>query len=306
MVKGLFKNSSAFVQILLLFLFVILGVLFGESLHRGFLFLQNGFSMEGVNESMLNMQGNAQLLRQSFFFQALCGFFLPALILSWLFSDDVRHYLHTEQGFSGSVMMLTVLGIIFLIPFQNAVIYWTQQIPLPESLKAVEVKITQWEEQAQQMVGLVLTTDKYLTFLTNLLIVAVFTAVGEEFLFRGVLLNIFKKVFKNPHVAIWTVGIIFSFVHFQFYGFFARAILGAYLGYLLYYSKSIWIPVLAHFTQNAIGVIGFYSVKDPEMLKKIDLVGVGSTSWVAVLSLALFTITFTLLIKKCKSQDFPS
>ncbi len=199
-----------------------------------------------------------------------------------------------------------MLSVIFLIPFLNAVVYWTQQIPLPESLKAIESMIVQWEEQAQQTLEMVLITDNYLTFLTNLLIIAVFTAIGEEFLFRGVLQRIFGKVFKNPHAVIWTVGIIFSIIHFQFYGFFARAFLGVYLGYLLYYSKSIWIPVLAHFTQNAIGVIGYYSIKDPELMKEIDQIGVGSTSWAALLSLALFSITFALLIKKCKSQDFLS
>ena len=296
--KGFLKNTSFFIQILLLFLIVIFGISFAYYLHCGFLFIQNGFSWSEAKETMLHLDENAQLLRQSFFFQTLCCFFFPALILSWIFSDNVRRYLHTEQGFSSGIMTLTILSVLFLMPFLNAVINWTQQtIHFPNI-------IVRLEEQMQQAEGMVLTTDKYLTFLTNLLIIAVFVAVGEEFFFRGVLQNIFSKVFKNPHAVIWTVGIIFSFVHFQFYGFFARAFLGVYLGYLLYYSKSIWIPVLAHFTQNAMGVISFYSIRDPELLKKADEVGVGSTSWVAWVSLALFSITFALLIRKCKSQDF--
>ena len=297
--KGFLKNTSFYVQILFLFLIAIVGIFFSIYFHRGFLFIQNGFSWDKVNEAMSHLTENARLLRQSFFFQTLCVFVFSALILSWLFSDNVRQYLHTEQGFSGGVMILTILSIIFWMPFLNAVVYWTQQIPFPDI-------IVQMEKQTQQVEEMVLTTDKYLTFLTNLLIMAVFAAIGEEFLFRGVLQNIFSKVFKNPHAIIWTVGIIFSFVHFQFYGFFARAFLGVYLGYLLYYSKSIWVPVLAHFTQNAMGVISFYSIKDPELLKKVDEVGVGSTSWVALVSLALFSITFALLIRKCKSQDLLS
>lgn len=298
--KGSLKNTPALLQIFMLISIVVLGMSIGDLI---FVYVKNGFSLNGANEFISHINENAQLLRQSFFVQALC-FLFPALILSWLFSDDVRQYLHTEQGFSGGVMILTVLGVIFLVPFLNAVVYWTQQIPFPDSLKAVESQIAQWEEQAQQAEEMVLTTDKYLTFLMNLLIIAVLTAIGEEFLFRGVLQNIFSKVFKNPHAIIWTVGIIFSFMHFQFYGFFARAFLGAYLGYLLYYSKSIWVPVLAHLTQNAMGVISYYSIRDPELLKKVNEVGVGSTSWVALVSLALFSITFALLIRKCKSQDF--
>ena len=301
--KGFLKNASALLQIFILISAVMLGLVVGQYL---FAYVKNGFSLDGLDEFILHVKENTQLVRQSFFFQALFAFFFPALMLSWCFSDDVRQYLHTEQGFSGWVMTLTMLSIVFLAPFLNAVIDWTQQIPFPDSLKVVESKIAQWEEQAQQATEMVLITDKYLTFLTNLLIMAVFAAVGEEFLFRGVFQNIFCKVFKNPHAVIWTVGIIFSFAHFQFYGFFARAFLGVYLGYLLYYSKSIWVPVLAHFTQNAISVIGFYSIRDPELLEKMDQVGVGSTSWVAFLSLFLFSITFALLIRKCKSQDFLS
>ena len=301
--KGFLKNASAVSQIFILISTVILGMLAGEFL---FVFVKNNFSLDGLDKFMLHINENAQLLRHLLFFQTLFAFFFPALILSWCFGDDVRQYLHTEQGFSGQVMALVMLSILFLTPFLNAVVYWTHQIPFPDSLKIIESKMIQWEEQAQQTMEMVLITDKYLTFLTNLLIIAVFAAVGEEFLFRGVLQNIFSKVFKNPHVVIWTVGIIFSFIHFQFYGFFARAFLGAYLGYLLYYSKSIWVPVVAHFTQNAIGVISCYSIKDPELLKKMDEVGVGSTSWVALLSLVLFSITFALFIRKCKSQDFLS
>jgi membrane protease YdiL (CAAX protease family) len=315
--KGFLKDTSVFAQIFLLIAVVIFGMFVWQSLFVGFIYIKEGFNSGNIVEfvkqlnlyefaQQLNLNENAQLLRQSFFFQTLFVFFLPALILSWLFSDDVRGHLHTEQGFSGGVAALAVLGMVFLVPFTNAVVYWTQQIPFPDSLKAVASSIAQLEEQYQQIMEMVLTTDKYLTFLTNLLIIAVFVAIGEEFLFRGVLQNIFGKVFKNPHAVIWTVGIIFSFVHFQFYGFFARAFMGVYLGYLLYYSKSIWIPVLAHFTQNAIGVIGFYSVRDPELLKEIDTVGVGSTSWAAWLSLFLFSVTFVLLIRKCKAQNFLS
>ena len=304
--KGFLKNTSFYIQLLLLFLSVILGIIFGYHLLHGFLFIQNGFSWDAVNESILHINEDAQLMRQSLFFQTLCGFLFPALILSWSFSDDLRNYLSTEQTISGPVITLTILSIVFLMPFLNAVVYWTQQIPLPDSLKAIGTKITEWEEQAQRMTEMVLITDKYLAFLLNLLIVAVLAAIGEEFLFRGVLQNIFGKIFKNPHVIIWTVGIIFSIVHFQFYGFFARMFLGVYLGYLLYYSKSIWTPILAHFTNNATSVIGYYSIKDPEALEKIDQIGVGTTSWAALVSLVLFSITFVVLVRKCKSQNFLS
>ena len=67
---------------------------------------------------------------------------------------------------------------------------------------------------------------------------------------------------------IWIAAILFSAFHLQFYGFLPRMILGAYFGYLLYWSKSIWIPVFAHFVNNAFAVIGMSDsrLKDNEFV----------------------------------------
>ena len=300
--RGILKDSSFFFQMLILISTVIMGMIFGQYLFIGFAYLKSGFSVGDLNEFMSHVNGNAQLLRQSLFFQTVFAFFFPSLLIAYFFSDNTKEYLQTDQGFPGSVMLLTILSIIFVLPFLNATVYWSHQIAFPDSLKAIESKLIEWETQAQQLNNMILITDSYSDFLMNLLIVAVFAAVAEEFLFRGVLQNVFGKIFRNPHVVIWTVGIIFSIIHFQFYGFFARTFLGVYLGYLLYYTKSIWVPVLAHFTNNAIGVISYYSIKDPETFKKVDEVGTGSTSWLSLLSLCLFVVTVVVLIKKCKSQ----
>jgi membrane protease YdiL (CAAX protease family) len=64
---------------------------------------------------------------------------------------------------------------------------------------------------------------------------------------------------NNHHVVIWIVAILFSAIHLQFYGFVPRMILGAYLGYLVYWTKNIWVPVFAHFFHNAVAFIGMSS-----------------------------------------------
>ena len=59
----------------------------------------------------------------------------------------------------------------------------------------------------------------------------------------------------KPHLAIWLTAFIFSTIHFQFYGFIPRLLLGAYLGYLFYWSRSLWLPILAHFLHNALSIL---------------------------------------------------
>lgn len=81
-------------------------------------------------------------------------------------------------------------------------------------------------------------------------------AITEEFFFRGALQRLIGKWNPNPHFVIWNAAILFSAFHLQFYGFIPRMLLGAYLGYLLLWTRSIWIPIFAHFINNATAVIG--------------------------------------------------
>jgi len=98
-------------------------------------------------------------------------------------------------------------------------------------------------------------TDSVGNLLLNLLLIAALPAIGEEFFFRGALHDIFKRLFRNDHVAVWVGALLFSAGHVQFYGFFPRLLLGAFFGYLLVRTKNIWVSVLAHFANNAAVVL---------------------------------------------------
>ena len=101
-----------------------------------------------------------------------------------------------------------------------------------------------------------MTADTHVsTLLLNLLVCALLPAVCEEFFFRGSLQQVLLRWSKNTHVAIWLTGFIFSAIHFQIDGFVARWLLGAYLGYLLVWSGSLWLPILAHFLHNALSIL---------------------------------------------------
>jgi uncharacterized protein len=55
-------------------------------------------------------------------------------------------------------------------------------------------------------------------------------------------------------VAIWLTATLFSLLHFQFYGFVPRLLLGALFGYLYWWSGNLAVPVLAHFVNNGFTV----------------------------------------------------
>ena len=128
--------------------------------------------------------------------------------------------------------------------------------------------------------------------------------LAEEILFMGALLSIIRKKATNPHLAIWIVAIIFSAIHFQFYGFIPRMLLGAFLGYLLYWSKSIWIPVFAHFLHNAIAVtgnyMGLYAESENDItsgITEIKTEEILMTTTIAIAGLILFVICAKIMKK---------
>ena len=126
---------------------------------------------------------------------------------------------------------------------------------LPESLKGLEIWMRQKEDEAMTLTKQLLIMKGYTDFAINLLMIAIIPAIGEELLFRGGIQQIFGKWFGNPHIAIWLAAIIFSAIHVQFYGFIPRMFLGALFGYLLFWGKSLWYPIIGHFINNGSAVI---------------------------------------------------
>jgi uncharacterized membrane protein (Fun14 family) len=76
-------------------------------------------------------------------------------------------------------------------------------------------------------------------------------------------------------------ALFFSLIHFEFSGFLPRVILGMFLGYLFYYSGSLWTSIFAHLVNNGAQVVFIYlnnkgiykmDVENPEMPQVWELI----------------------------------
>lgn len=114
------------------------------------------------------------------------------------------------------------------------------------------------ESKAAEAIEKILATGHWPTLLLNLLVVAAIPAICEEIFFRGAIQPIACRIARNHHLGIWITALIFSVIHMQFMGIIPRLVLGALLGYLYLYSRSLWIPILAHGLNNALGVIAYF------------------------------------------------
>src|SRR5690606_31006645 len=197
----------------------------------------------------------------------LVGDFQLRLICVFFFSSRRRHTRFSRDWSSDVcssdlVPMFYVLAVAVLVafsPMMELIGEWNAQMTLPESLKGVEIWMRTQEDASNDLIKKVVMVDHIGLLFVNIIVLAVFPAVAEEYYFRGSLMHIFNRIFKNIHVTIWVTAIIFSAIHVQFFGFFPRVILGAFFGYMLIWTNNIWVPILAHFVNNAIvTVLAFY------------------------------------------------
>jgi membrane protease YdiL (CAAX protease family) len=128
----------------------------------------------------------------------------------------------------------------------------------PDWLSGVEKWMIEKEDNANTILNRVLDSPTFSIMTLNLFIIAVLPAIGEELFFRGVFQKIFYNLFRSGHIAIWFTAFIFSTLHFQFFGFVPRFILGLVFGYLFFWSGTLWLPVISHFINNAVPVIMTY------------------------------------------------
>jgi len=174
------------------------------------------------------------------------------------------------------------------VPLVNFLVNWNQGIQFPSFLEGVEKWMRTAEDNAQRVTELMLQGESWSDLLWQLLVVAVMAGFGEELLFRGTLQSIVSSK-GRIHSAIWITAFIFSLIHMQFYGFIPRLLLGAWFGYLLLWSGSIWVPVAAHFANNAISIAFHYAEKNKYLPSDPDLLGVGENAWQLIPSILLLT-----------------
>lgn len=213
-------------------------------------------------------------------------FIIPALCMRYLWGIQPSAISHQQSAVShqrsGLLALLGVGIMVTAIPLINSMVAWNESIRLPESLRGLEQWMQQTEAQAELLLQGFLTykNGAWQVLLLNLLVLAILPGIGEELAFRGVL----QSLFRNRHVAVWVTAFVFSFVHFQFFGFIPRLLLGALFGYVLLWSGRIGLCMLMHATNNALSVLVFYLGTYQWHLSQaeIDAIGTQHTWWLTL------------------------
>jgi len=257
MLQPFFSNKSYWTQFWYLLLFVVGGLTVFSSLaaiicmvigtnSRTYLYVVQSVNLFGV-------------------------FFVPALLFSYCASKKWFSFNEADRNTSPHLVGYVLILSLFIVPVVACLGHFNDMIAFPESMQKIEMWMRELEEVSKSILQ-TLTANSNITILfLNIFAMALLPAIFEEFLFRGTLQPFFTKWFVNKHIAIIVTAFIFSAIHFQFFGFIPRFLLGIYLGYMFIWGKSLWLPIVAHFMHNAVSLIFHYVAQRRSIdLEEID------------------------------------
>jgi membrane protease YdiL (CAAX protease family) len=196
-------------------------------------------------------------------------FLIPSLFLAMLLRKGRVSFLMMNHPPEILTFFLIVILVIIIIPVISFTGVINSEMDLPNWLSGIEGLMREKEDRASDIMGFLIESHRIPGMTLNLLILAVIPAFAEELLFRGVFQQLFINYFRSYQAGIWVTAILFSTVHFQFYGFLPRLILGLLFGYLFFWTGNLWSAIIPHFLNNAIPVVmTFLSDQNQGMVRR--------------------------------------
>ena len=186
-------------------------------------------------------------------------FLVPALLFAYCYNRQWFDYNAANRRPKQAMVNMVLILSITLLPVVAVLASFNEYIMPQEG--AVAEFMRDLEEAANHILELVTTQRSSWDLIANLLVFAVLAGICEEFFFQGSLQPLLTNWTRNPHLGILLTALIFSALHFQVYGFIPRFLLGVYLGYLFYWSRSLWLPILAHVLHNALSILVDYTLQ---------------------------------------------
>lgn len=233
--------------------------------------------------------------------QTVVVFVLPALLVAYFAGkrkgQKTFEWLRLDKKPSWSWTLCWMALIVVASPAVNWLSELNQQVHLPESMADLEANLRSYEDMAAEITMAFLRPSHWYDLFLNLCLMAFLPALSEELTFRGMLLR------WKSHFAVWTVAIIFSAIHMQFFGFVPRMLLGAMLGYAYLASGNLWVPICMHATNNTIAVCCYdYAFRHNLDVENMSTWGAGETWWLGLISVVVTTVGLVWLYKQNKKE----
>lgn len=233
----------------------------------------------GISDQNINLFRYLQIVNQ------IGIFIFPALLFGLMIKGNVVYYFHFDRNATLKSIVAVFILLFTILPLINFLTSLNAAIDFPESLGGIEDWMLEKEEAARQLTGKFLEVKSTEGFLINFLMIAILPAIGEELFFRGALQQIFSSWFKNAHLAIIVTSVLFSALHLQFFGFLPRFLLGMMFGYLFFWSRSLWLPIFAHFVNNGAAVtVAFLAARGQVDVNMEEFGNYNGNAWIITIN----------------------
>lgn len=265
-----------------------------------------GFLIAGFAGSLIIMKFGADstpAMRIASVIQSIFQLILPALLTAMLITRMPADFLRLRAGFSVGILVWAFVILMVSTPAMNYIIELNNNMSLPQSMSGLEDWFRRSEDNAARSLTVLQGEHNIINLIVSILIMGLLAGFGEELFFRGAFQRLLTTGGINRHLAVWSVAFVFSAIHFQFYGFVPRLLLGAYLGYLLVWSKSLWLPIAIHALNNTLYVILHWDYRDAATQPLSDGIGAGSSWPYAVVSAVITAVAIIYFRKYCLETE---
>lgn len=221
--------------------------------------------------------------------QNLFAFIGVALLTAYFVARHPMELLELNSAPTWRALAGVVIFYIVAIPAMNQIIYWNAEMHLPDPMSEIEKMIREMEDSAGAVTDVLLSSSSVWGLIAGVFFVGILTGFSEEIMFRGALQRIMGST-GAKYFAIWASAFIFSTVHFQFFGFVPRLFLGAWFGYLLVWSRSLYVPALAHALNNSLVVVTYWLNANGHEVSDAEKWGLTESGipWMAIGSAIIF------------------
>ena len=228
--------------------------------------------------------------------QNVLVFIAPAAAFAYLVYQAPWRFLRLDKTPALKDIVLVVAVMVVSLPAMNYLVEMNKLMHLPDWLSGVEEWMRESEDAALELTNSLLSTTSFLEMLWLVLIVGVLTGIAEEMFFRGAMLGTFLQKPVNKHVSIIFVAAIFSAFHLQFFGFFPRLLLGIWFGYLVVWTRSLWVPIIAHALNNSLVVVATY-LANTQVIEAsgIDSLGLPQEGQFPIMAIASAIVTALII-----------
>lgn len=228
--------------------------------------------------------------------QSVFAFILPAYILARFSSFQPFNWLKLSKIPSVKSIIGIVIVYFLSMPAMEWLIEWNQRIHLPHAFQSFENTLREWETNNEAISTILLSTNSVIQIIIGILVIGIITGFSEEIFFRGGFQGILERTNIGNSVAVWIAAILFSTLHFQFFGFFPRLLMGVFFGYLLVCSGNLWTSIFAHALNNSIVVVtaGIYGESQFSTLHQ----GLAYSDLLLPIFSFVFTSLFFILFRK--------